>query len=215
MFCCDAHLRLAVILALDTETTGFPLGGQPDNHPGQPRLVQLGLLLLDDGWIERASVSLIVRPDGWEVPAEAANVHGITTEVALACGVPALTALSVYTNLRRRATALVAHNAKFDLQIMAIEIARSGKQVNLSPIKVVCTMELAKPVLRIPTTQRMLDAGFTDADFKPPSLAECHQHFFGTPVNGAHDALADARACARIYYKLSETIPMWDGVGVY
>ena len=38
--------------------------------------------------------------------------------------------------------------------------------------------------------------------FKPPNLQEAHQFFLSVPFEGAHSALADAEACARVYFAL-------------
>jgi DNA polymerase III epsilon subunit-like protein len=40
--------------------------------------------------------------------------------------------------------------------------------------------------------------------YKWPKLAELHQVLFGEPFEGAHGALADARACMRCYFRLTE-----------
>jgi DNA polymerase III epsilon subunit-like protein len=40
--------------------------------------------------------------------------------------------------------------------------------------------------------------------YKWPKLAELHQVLFGEPFAGAHGALADARACMRCYFRLTE-----------
>ena len=192
-------------LAFDVETTGLIQRGLPDDHPLQPRLLQLGVLLLDGGWVERAAVSLTVLPDGWEVPVAAAGVHGITTELARGCGVPVATALSVFTNLRARADELVAHNLAFDAAILRAEVARTGRTpAHPGPDRRACTMELARPVLRLPPTQRMLDSGFGPEDYKSPSLKECYEFLFPGEEFAAHDALVDARAAARIYRRLLE-----------
>lgn len=47
-----------------------------------PRLVQLAWILADDKGNKIHSGNLIVRPDGFEIPTDAAKVHGITTEIA-------------------------------------------------------------------------------------------------------------------------------------
>lgn len=46
----------------------------------------------------------------------------------------------------------------------------------------------------------MLAAGFTKP--KPPKLEECIRHFFDEALEGAHDALVDVRACARVHRHL-------------
>jgi DNA polymerase-3 subunit epsilon len=77
-----------MILGLDTETTGLPDFRAPSDADHQPHLVQLAMVLLDDDLTERASVSMIVRPEGWTSGPEALAAHGITEEIATRCGVP-------------------------------------------------------------------------------------------------------------------------------
>lgn len=191
-------------LILDAETTGLPIKKAADDDERQPHLLQIGLMLLDPDWAEVATVSMMVLPDGWEVPDDLIRVHGISTDRALLCGVPVLTVLSVYTNLRARADEIVAHNAPFDIRMMAIELARSGRApAHPGPALVSCTQELSRPILKLPPTPAMVRAGMAD-HYKSPSLKEAHMHFFGEPVPGAHDALSDARACARVYRKILE-----------
>jgi len=184
-------------LVYDTETTSLVHQHLPPDDPSQPHLVQLGLILLDDG-IERASAELIVKPDGYTIPPQATAVHGISTELAAACGVPLLTALSVFCKLREAASEIVAYNLAFDELVMDAAIARSGRwPSHPGPAKRSCAMLLAAPIVNLPPSPRMLAAGMDGP--KPPSLAEAHRFFFGKGFDGAHGALADARACARVY----------------
>src|ERR1041385_17838 len=93
-----------MILSYDTETTGLV----------EPRLVELGAVLLDDNGVERAVVSLLVRPDGFTVPPDATAVHGVSHGLATAAGVPTVVALSTLTNLWSRADARIAFNLEYD-----------------------------------------------------------------------------------------------------
>jgi DNA polymerase-3 subunit epsilon len=196
-----------VILFYDTETDGLVHPGLPEDHPSQPHLVQLGCVLADESGAEWASVELIVRPDGYVIPDGAARVHGITTDLARAAGVPLMLAVATFTNLRALAHKVVAHNHPFDDLVMRAALYRTGrKPANPGPTERVCTMELAAPVCAIPPTDRMRAAGFTK--YKPPSLMEAHRHLLGEEFQGAHGALADARACMRVFQalkKLAET----------
>ena len=178
-------------LAFDTETTGID----------EPDLVELGAVLMEDDR-ERACVSLVVRPDGWNVPDEAARVHGITHATAVATGVPLIVAVAALTNLWGLAALRVAHNLEFDDKVIRRAIARLPRGSNLPVPPSACTKELATPVLNLPPTERMLAAGYNKP--KPPTLTEAYRFFFGEPPTGAHSALADARACARVYLKLLE-----------
>ena len=41
-----------------------------------------------------------------------------------------------------------------------------------------------------------------NGQWKWPKLEECMNHFFNETIEGAHDALVDVRATARVYYHL-------------
>lgn len=197
-----------MILFFDTETTGLPDYRMPHDHECQPHLVQLACLLTDDDGVERSAVNLVVNP-GAPIPAAASAVHGITDLIVDRCGVFETTAIAMWHRLAERADMLVAHNIKFDMWLietawsrMHIGARRSGR-----PFAAVhgirprfCTMETAAPIVNLPPTERMIAAGFDKP--KAPKLGECIRHFFGESLDGAHDALVDVRACARLYFHL-------------
>lgn len=193
-------------LFFDTETTGLPERGLPPDHPRQPHLVQLACLLCEDDGTERASVSLIVRPPV-SIPDDVAAIHGITNGVAAAAGISPASAVAMWSNLARRADVLVAHNVGFDMAIMLTAwhrtqgddaAARWASTHGDRPI--FCTMKAATPVVNLPPTPRMVAAGMRRP--KPPKLEECIRHLFGEELAGAHDALVDVRACARVYHHI-------------
>jgi len=184
-----------IFCAFDTETTGID----------DPNLVELGAVLVEDhpdGPRERACVSLIVAPDGWTVPEAAARVHGIKNVTALACGVPLIVAISALTNLWARAAVRVAHNLEFDDKVVRGAIRRLGRESAVTWPRGVCTKDLAAPILNLPPTPRMIETGFIKP--KSPTLREAYRFFFNEDPPGHHSALADARACARIYLKILE-----------
>lgn len=75
-------------LFYDTETTGLPLFKEPSEHPDQPHIVQLAACLVDlDTRKTIASMDVIVKPNGWTIPAEVSAIHGITTEHAMDVGI--------------------------------------------------------------------------------------------------------------------------------
>jgi len=169
-------------LFFDTETTGKANMRLPASHPTQPRLVQLACILAD-GVEEVAVLSCIVKPSGFEIPLEASNVHGITTEVATSQGIALESALKVFSELAALAGQYVAHNIGFDLLVMTRELGKWQVRPNF------CTMEAMTPICELPGPY----------GFKWPRLSEAYEHAFQTPLVGAHDALADVRACKRLY----------------
>ncbi|KXV48749.1 hypothetical protein AD945_06260 [Gluconobacter albidus] len=188
------------ILFFDTETTGLAKPGLPTGHEDQPHCVQLAAILTDDQGREEGCVNVIIRPDGWTVPDGAAAVHGITTEKAARYGIREQVASVLFYDLTSRADLLVAHNIQFDRQIVATMYARAKRAEWKLPEAQFCTMEAATPLVNLPPTPRMRAAGIIKP--KAPKLEECIRHFYGETLEGAHDALVDVRACARIYFEM-------------
>lgn len=192
---------MTYLFCFDTETTGFIQKDRPASDPSQPHLVQLGCLLMTDTGQKVASVDLIIKPEGYTIPEQAAKVHGITTEIALAVGVPLMIAVAVFTNLRARASERIAHNIAFDDKVMGAAIHRTGRTpASPGPELRSCTMELATPILDLPPTAKMIAAGYNKP--KPPTLGECYQYFFEKELIGAHSALVDCEACAEVYFEI-------------
>lgn len=188
------------ILFFDTETTGFIKPDLPTGHEDQPHCVQLAAIMTDDLGNEEVCVNVIIRPDGWAVPERAAAIHGITTEKAARYGIREQVASVIFYDLTCRADLLVAHNIQFDRQVVATMFERTKRAEWKLPEAQFCTMEAATPVVNLPPTPRMRAAGFNKP--KAPKLEECIQHFYGETLEGAHDALVDVRACARIYFEM-------------
>lgn len=182
------------ILFFDTETTGKTEKYLPAGHARQPHIVQLAAVLATDTGDVVAQLSTIIKPDGWTVPEEAARIHGITTEECERHGIHLISALSLFANLCDRANTIVAHNLDFDSLVIAGEFIRAKIEDTASTLMPFCTMKAATPILNLPGRYGP----------KWPSLNETHLHFFGTPVEGAHDALADVMACMRCYFKIVE-----------
>lgn len=194
-----------MILGLDTETTGLPDWQAPSEAEHQPHLVQLAMVLMEDDMRERASVSIIIRPEGWTIPPEVAAIHGVTQEIAEATGVPEKLATMLFVSMLYGSGArlVVGHNVSFDLRIMRIAMLRAGRAkewLDAQQVDSFCTMRAATPLVNLPPTERMVAAGFQKP--KPPKLGECIRFFFDEDLAGAHDALVDVRACLRVYQHL-------------
>ena len=187
------------VLAYDTETTGLVNTKALPSDPSQPHLVQFAGILYDTELKrEIATVMVIVKPDGWVIPKGAADVHGITTEIATECGVPLALALASFSNLVRISNDHVAHNEEFDQRVLQAQFHRLKRP--FPAVNARCTKNLATPIVNLPPSDRMRAAGFNKP--KPPTLTECVDFFFGEKLEGAHDALVDTRACLRVYLEI-------------
>ncbi|WP_277208685.1 exonuclease domain-containing protein [Isoptericola croceus] len=107
------------LLGFDTETTGVDVRSD--------RIVTAAVVL-------RTATTTDVRTwlidPGVEIPAEAAAIHGVTTEHARAHGVPPGQALAeiaaVLAEHTRAGVPVVAYNAAFDLTLLDAELVRHG-----------------------------------------------------------------------------------------
>ena len=184
-------------LFFDTETTGKALFKAPPEHPQQPHIVQLAAILFEDSGEERGSLNAIIKPEGWTIPEEAAAIHGITTEIALKCGIPLMSAFSVFSNFLNLSDTLIAHNIQFDALILSVALSRLNGS---GPVKCAEKLKTTPRFCTMHSTTQLCKLPGNYGDFKWPKLTEAHKHLFGTDVEGAHDAMADVRACARIYF---------------
>lgn len=199
-------------LFYDTETTGLPDFKAPSESPNQPHIVQLAACLVDMGNRQTiSSMDVVIRPNGWTIPAEVSEVHGITNEYAGAVGIEEKTALDMFMELWAGPGRLrVAHNESFDARIIRIALKRFYDQ----PGEVIpksdewksgnaeCTAKLATPLCQIPPTEKMVRAGFNK--FKTANLSEAYLHFTGKELENAHSAMADVQGCMTVYHAIKQ-----------
>lgn len=192
-----------IALFYDTETTGLPLFHEPSEDPRQPHIVQLAASLVDLASRQvLGSLDVIVRPEGWEIPAEVSEIHGITDEHARAVGVPEATALRMFVALYNNRTR-IGHNEQFDARIIRIGLKRYQVGLDADVWKSgrsECTQLLSTPILKLPPTEKMLAAGRNH--FKSANLGEAYKHFTGNELVGAHSALVDVQACMAVYFAI-------------
>jgi len=183
------------ILYFDTETTGLVDFRAPITAPHQPRMVQLACVLADETGAEISMVKLRVRPDGFEIPEGASKVHGITTALAEQTGIPVGSALLIFAALIDAADILVAFNCEYDRYIIEREdLLDSSAKIPTAWHKkaMLCAMKPMTEICQLPNPNY-------PGKFKWPKLQEAHVHLFKEPFDGAHDALADVRATARVF----------------
>ncbi len=199
-----------MILFFDTETTGFVDRRMPYDHPSQPGLTQIACVLTDSLGVERAMCSMLVQSIDRKVSAQAAEKTGITDNLAMEFGVYPTAALYFWDRLAQMADRIVSHNVAFDRDVLRCMWTRFNPAFRATPSdfdrrhpegKWFCTMEAASPIVNLPPTERMIAAGFGGKP-KAPKLEECIKHFYDEDLAGAHDALVDVRACARVYFEL-------------
>jgi len=190
------------ILFVDTETTGLVRHDLPIEAPEQPHLAQLALLLTDNSGHRVGSFVAYVQPDGWEMPAEASAINGLTTDYLRAYGLPLISAWDAFHDFSAQAELIVAHNVDFDRTVIEIVASRLGRKWDWRQ-PWFCTKEAAAPVCCLPGRSGYPPRA-KEGKYKWPTLDEAHRMLCDGPVANAHDAMADAEACARVYFALRE-----------
>src|SRR5690606_30474662 len=134
-------------------------------------------------------------PQGFDIPYDAERVHGISTELAMAEGVPLAEVLDVFAEAVSQAKFIVGQNLNFDVNIMGCEFHRLGMDSPLQGKAVLdtCT-EVTATMLQLP--------GGRGGKFKLPTLTELHAFLFSEPFAEAHNATADVEATARCFFEL-------------
>ena len=181
-------------LFFDTETTGIPKNykAPASDLKNWPRLVQIAWLVTDNNGAEISSAEHIVKPNGFTIPADAAKVHGITTDIALERGIDIKFALDAIVKDIAAAKTLIGHNMAFDEKILGAEFLRAGYSNHLEAKPRRCTMQSTTDFCRLPGAY----------GFKWPTLNELYLKLFHESFSGAHRALVDVRACAKCYFEL-------------
>lgn len=184
-------------LIFDTETTGLPRNWNAPvtDVDNWPRCVQIAWQLHDE-WGELIEhVDYLIQPDGFTIPYDAEQIHGISTELAQEQGKPLSEVLDHFNNALEKSKFVVGQNIGFDLNIMGCEFHRLSVASNMLDLPVLdtCTEKTAL-LCQIP--------GGRGGKFKLPTLTELHEKLFGQAFEEAHNATADVEATTRCFLEL-------------
>lgn len=183
-------------LFFDTETTGLPINYKAPvtKFDNWPRLVQIAWMLFDENGKKINEASRIIRPEGFEIPTTASNIHGITTEKAIALGLPLPEVLKEFKEVLDRSKCLVAHNMSYDIKIIHAELLRNGMVCDIEKRSTVCTKEKSTNFCAIEGMY----------GYKWPKLAELYMKLFNEELKDSHDALVDVTATARCFWEMKK-----------
>jgi ATP-dependent Lhr-like helicase len=156
-------------VVLDCETTGL--------HPnGGHQIVELAVLEVDERGAIVGRFSTLLKP---QRNLGGSAIHGISAQdLTLA---PSFDQVLGEVTDRLRGRVIVAHNARFDRAFLESELARCG--IDVTPLPVICTMELASRI-GIGGVRRRLE--------------DCRASL-GLDSDDSHTALDDAEAAAAIF----------------
>ncbi|MEN8123654.1 MAG: DNA polymerase III subunit alpha [Bacteroidota bacterium] len=186
-----------MFLIFDTETTGLP---KKWNAPitdidNWPRAIQVAWQLHDEMGKLIEHQDYLIKPDGFNIPYDAEQIHGISTQLAAEKGKDLREVLQLFNEALSKTKFVVGQNVKFDLNILGSEYYRSEITTDLNSLPVLdtCTEKTAN-LCKIP--------GGKGGRFKLPTLTELHHELFNKPFNEAHNATADVEATTRCFLEL-------------
>ena len=186
-----------MFLIFDTETTGLP---KKWNVPitdvdNWPRAVQIAWQLHDEMGALIEHQDYLIKPDGYNIPYEAEQIHGISTQLAIENGIDLREVLQLFNEALGKSKFIVGQNVKFDLNILGSEFYRLGIFTDLNELPVLDTCT-EKTALLCKIT------GGKGGKFKLPTLTELHQQLFSKPFKEAHNATSDVEATTRCFLEL-------------
>ena len=193
------------VVFLDVETTGLPRRGAPPTNLtayATSRVVSFAWIIRDlDMCVDIVEGHHVVKPDGFIIPAMATQVHGITTEHAIAVGLPIADVFERFKQDLANYTPanIIAHNVSFDHGVLSSEMYRGGQQFE----------ELRAMFTGFNTFCTMLGSMEFMGVTRWPKLEDLYKFCFpdAPPMQGAHDALYDTRHCLECFEHMRSRYP--------
>ncbi|MDX2171782.1 MAG: DNA polymerase III subunit alpha [Bacteroidota bacterium] len=186
-----------MFLIFDTETTGLPrnYNAPLTDFDNWPRMVQVAWQLHDAQGNLLNSNSIIVKPEGYTIPFNAVQIHGITNERANEEGQDLKTVLQEFITIVNQAQYLCGHNIEFDNNIIGAELLRCGFENLLA----------SKPFIDTKndeTTEYCAIPGGRGGKFKWPTLTELYKKLFNETFEEAHNAAFDVLATGKVFFEI-------------
>jgi DNA polymerase-3 subunit alpha len=166
--------KLLMYLIFDTETTGVPHNKTAPitDLDNWPRLVQIAWQLHDKNGKLISAQNFIVKPEGFDIPYKAEQVHGISTKRALEEGNDLSEVLHAFIADLSKTSLIVGHNIEFDINIIGAEFIRKS----FTPEQLV---GMNKVDTGIASTEFCQLSGGIGGRLKMPRLLELHEKLFG------------------------------------
>lgn len=173
------YAKRGKVVVFDTETTGV---GASDE------VCQIAAVEYERG-VRARSLNEYLRIS-FPMPYYAESIHGISDEFLAEHGIEPMEGLSRFFELVKGDALLVAHNAKFDIRMIAGTCAKNGME-GLPEDAFICdTWRLAKKVM---------------PGLENYQLGTLIDKFHVNAVN-SHDAMDDVLGCAGVFFRLVDRV---------
>jgi len=210
-----------LVLAFDTETTGFPPKINRSNNTSIPTIGEYPFILQLSFVIYDLNTNSVVQEynnyvrinDNIVIPEVTTKIHGITKDICNTNGIPIERVLEDLYRAYLSVDYIIAHNIVFDKKMVEIEILRNICKLShipdimllfnetfndLNDIQAVCTMIKGKDICNLYITNK------TGTRWKKqPRLSELHFELFNYIPDNLHDALTDTKVCLKCYLKMT------------
>ncbi len=183
-------------LIFDTETTGLPknFNAPLTDSDNWPRMVQIAWQLHDKHGNLLENQDYIIKPEGYDIPFNAARIHGISTKLANEEGRDLNEVLIEFQEVLKKAEVVAGHNIDFDYKIVGAEFFRKELENTLEKIPSADTMELGTEFCQL--------GGGKNGRYKSPKLEELYEKLYGEKFDEAHNAAADVNATAQVFFEM-------------
>lgn len=210
------------IMVFDVETTGLvpkkdPITKKMPSIDEMPRIIQLSYIIYNviEGNISKLSNSYIKLEDPTQLSPFITELTGITADTLNERGIDIIDALTLFYNDFITVDCVIAHNIKFDSQLILIEIERYYEHLektipqilnlfnpiflNLKKIDLYCTMQSSIHICNIlvPSTTN------PEKTYKKfPKLSELYKWLFKMDAVQLHNSLIDTIYTLRCFLKI-------------
>ncbi len=184
------------LLFFDTETTGLPknYNAPISDTSNWPRLVQLSWIMADEDANILSKKDFIIKPNGFVIPKESSEIHGITTDKAEREGFDLSYVLDIFDKGLIQADILVGHNIDFDINVLRSELYRLKRNDYICQKERLCTMKATVDYCKI----------ISRNGYKYPKLQELYRKVFSRDFEDAHNSAADIQATLECYFELKK-----------
>lgn len=179
----------------DTETTGLPKNFKAPvtDTDNWPRVIQFAWSICAEDGTELSHQDIIVKPEGFIIPQDSIDVHGITQEKAETEGIKLSDALEIFKKAVDECDFLVGHNISFDEMVVGCEFYRKNMEDPMINKQKICTKEASVDFCKIPGR---------GGRYSWASLIELYRIIFNKEFENQHNASYDVRACGQCFFEL-------------
>lgn len=179
----------------DTETTGLPKNYKApvSDTDNWPRVIQFAWSICAEDGSELEHVDLLVKPEGFTIPEETTEIHGISQKKAEAEGIKLVDALNIFREAVDKCDYLVGHNVNFDEMVVGSEFFRNKMEDPMVNKQKICTQEASVDFCKIPGR---------GGKYSWAKLVVLYKMLFNKEFDNQHNASFDVRACAQCFFEL-------------